>query len=181
MVQQLSNWSVSTEVLHVYIHTWGTTEQELELRGTRAVTDTDGTSELDAKIRIISNLVSASSLSSGNSQVTSADIVSSDEWSLSIDNVVDTAVRMEDRLDIIEGMDGAISTSTTEDACLREGWRESNGVVEGETERLVCLLATFTAIEEVFLDIGQDREQNTACGVVDNVAIGASSLADDGG
>ena len=59
--------------------------------------------------------------------------------------------------------------------------READSVVESETQGLVNVLATLSAIEQVLLDILHDREENTA-GLVDHGvhAIGASSPLDGG-
>jgi len=138
----------------------GTTEEEAETRSTRAVGNTDGTSELD--------------------EIPSGDVVRGDEGLLGIDNIINTTVGVEAGLSGVEGDDGAICTSTTELASLGQSGREADGVVEGQTERLVDFFTALSAVEEVGLDVIPNSEQRAAGRVVGGVlAIGASNPANE--
>lgn len=52
--------------------------------------------------------------------------------------------------------------------------RPADRVVEREAERLVDLLAALAAVEQVCLDVFQDREKDAASFVCGDVAVGAS-------
>ena len=75
------------------------------------------------------------------------------EWPLDLDDVVNATIGMEDCFDFTEGGDGPISSAAAECASCIEGRRESDGIVERETEGLVHLLTAFTTIKQIFLDI----------------------------
>ena len=114
-------------------------------------------------------------------QVTSGDVVLSNEWLLNTDDIVDTAVGVEGGLDGVEGYEGTISSATTELALLGEGRGETDGVVEGETKGLVDLFTTFTTVEEVLLDVIEDGEQDTAGCVSSGPAVSTGGLLDESG
>ena len=59
-------------------------------------------------------------------------------------------------------------------AASSDGGRDTNGVVEGETERFVSLLTALAAVEEVRLDVLEDGEEHAASLVGRHAAIGAS-------
>lgn len=112
-------------------------------------------------------------------QVTGGDVVPSDEWLLDVDNVIDTTVGVEGSLDFVEGYEGTVSSATTELALGSESGGETNGIVEGETKRLVHLLTTLATVEEVLLNIVEDGEQGTAGCVSCGSAICTSCLANE--
>ena len=62
---------------------------------------------------------------------------------------------MEGSLDGAEGHDRTIGSSS-----LAAVDGESNGVVEGETEGGVSLLATLATVEELVLDLLDNREEH---------------------
>ena len=85
---------------------------------------------------------------------------------------------MEHRLDVIEDHDGAVGATSTELALLGQGGRETDGVVEGETEGLMDFLAALAAVKEVLLDVLENREQRTASRVCRCIfAVRASDTA----
>lgn len=89
---------------------------------------------------------------------------------------------MEVGLDSREDHDGTVSASASELALRKHARRETDGVVEGQTERLVYFLATFPAIEEVLLNIIPDSEERTACRVRRGVlTVGACYTLSDSG
>ena len=104
----------------------------------------------------------------------------SNEWLLNTDDIVDTAVGVEGGLDRVEGYEGTISSATTELALLGEGRGETDGVVEGEMERLMDLFTTFTTVEKVLLDIVENGEEDTAGCVSGGTTVSASGLLDEG-
>ena len=53
--------------------------------------------------------------------------------------------------------------------------RPANGVVERETQRFVSVFAALAAIEQVLLQILQDREENTTSRVASDVTVGAGN------
>ena len=75
--------------------TCGTTQEEVKLRSTRAVTDTNGTSQLD--------------------KVASGDVVLGDESGLFVGDLVSTQVGMVVGLSVDKSDDRTIGTSTTKD------------------------------------------------------------------
>ena len=174
-----------------------TAQEELETRGTRAVGDTYSTCELDARenkeddnISITFNTIGRSSLKTvlqdvghGENrylQVTSGNVVLRDEGCLGIDNFIDTTVSVEGGLGRGESDDRAVSTSTTELALPEESGGETDGIVEGETKRLMDLFTTFTTVEKVLLDIVENGEEDTASRVSGGTTISASGLLDEG-
>lgn len=58
--------------------------------------------------------------------------------------------------------------------------REPDGVVEGQTERLVDLLTALSAVEEVRLDVLKNREEHAARRMGGDVAVGAGDALGDG-
>ena len=84
-----------------------------------------------------------------------------DEWLLHVDDVVDAAVCMEVGLDVLECDDGTIGAAATELAVGCQSRRETDGVVEGESEGLVDLFTALAAIEQVLLDVLENREERT--------------------
>ena len=63
----------------------------------------------------------------------------------------------------------------------KPGCTNADSIVEDNTKRFVDLLATFAAIEEVLLDIINDREQGAACLVSSSVlAVRASNTPGQG-
>lgn len=63
-------------------------------------------------------------------------------------------------------------------AARGDGRRDADGVVEGQTEGLVDLLATLAAIEQVLLDVVADSEELAARRVGSGVhAVGAGDTA----
>lgn len=113
-------------------------------------------------------------------QVTSRNVVLSDERLLGIDNLINTTVSVEGGFNGVKCYDGTVSSSTAEFTLSREGRREADGVVEGESERLVNLLTTLATVEKVLLDIIEDREQDTTGCVSGGTAVSASSRLDEG-
>lgn len=103
----------------------------------------------------------------------------SNERLLNGDDVVNTAVGVEDGFNLLENDNGSICASATEFALGSQSWGEANGVVEGETKRLVNFFATFATVEEVGLDIFKNREQDAACGVAHGLSARASGARDD--
>ncbi len=97
-----------------------------------------------------------------------------DEGLLQRDDLVGASVCVEGRLDLREENDGAIGASTSElPASLCRG-RERDGVVEGETEGLMCLLCALV-VEEVLHDVVPDGEEGAARRIGRSVlAVGAS-------
>lgn len=81
-----------------------------------------------------------------------------DKGSLSVDDLIDTVVCVESSLNGLEDSNGAVSTSTAELTLSNQGRRESDGVVESETKRLMHFLPTLATIEEVGLDVISDGE-----------------------
>ena len=175
-----------------------TAQEELETRGPRAVGDTYSTGELDARedkednnISITFNTIGRSLLKTvlqdvghGENrylQVTSGNVVLRDEGCLGIDNFIDTAVSVEGGLGRGESDDGAVSASTTELALPEESGGETDGIVEGETKRLMDLFTTFTTVEEVLLDVIEDGEQDTAGCVSSGPAVSTGGLLDESG
>lgn len=64
-------------------------------------------------------------------------------------------------------------------AASSDGGRDTNGVVESETEGLVDLLTALATVEQVGLEILDDRDQDTAGAVGDDGAVRASRTADE--
>ena len=96
-------------------------------------------------------------------------------------DIVNSVVSMELGFDIIKGDDRAVSTTTAPLALLEHRRREADGVVEGQAEGLVHLLAALATIEEAFLDVLKDGEQRAAGRVRRCVfAIGARNRASSG-
>ena len=60
------------------------------------------------------------------------------------------------------------------------GGAKTDGIVEGETKRLMNLFTTFAAIEQIFLDVITNSKQTAAGSVVDSVAVSASDTPDQG-
>lgn len=160
------------------LSSFGTTEEEVKLGSTRAVRDTNGTSELNAVSETLASGCVKRCLEY-YLQVTGGDIVLGDEGFLDTNNVINTAVGVEGSLDGVEGYEGTVSSTTAELALLGESRRETNGIVESETERLVHFLTTLATIEEVFLNIIKDREEHTAGCVSSCTTIRASRLANE--
>lgn len=111
-----------------------------------------------------------------DSQVGNGDVVSGDDGLLKLDDLVGTKVGMEEGLDLVENNEGTVSSSTTtnlksvdvlgENGEIEKmygplGWADSNGVVEGDTERFMSILSTLV-VEQVVLEIFHDWEQSTA-------------------
>ena len=111
-----------------------------------------------------------------------------------IDDLIDTVVSVECGFNFLENGDGTVSTSTT---TYREknhylarlsksnpqrlpGGAKTDGIVEGETKRLMNLFTTFAAIEQIFLDVITNSKQTAAGSVVDSVAVSASDTPDQG-
>ena len=69
------------------------------------------------------------------------------EGLLGVDDLVDTEISVERGLSVFKGDDGSVSSSTAELALAGKSRRETDGIVEGETKRLVNLFTTFAAIE----------------------------------
>lgn len=90
-------------------------------------------------------------------QVTSGNKVTSEEWRKGIDGVINTGVGGEVGLDFGEQDHGAISTSAVEGT--RDG--ETDGIMEGQTERLVGVFTTL-AFEQVGLQVVHQWEEDTA-------------------
>ena len=174
-----------------------TAQEELETRGTRAVGDTYSTGELDARENKEDNNISITFNAIGRSllkavlqdvchgenwylQVTSGNVVLRDEGCLGIDNFIDTTVSVEGGLGRGESDDGAVSASTTELALPEESGGETDGIVEGETKRLMDLFTTFTTVEKVLLDIVENGEEDTAGCVSGGATVSASGLLDEG-
>lgn len=110
-----------------------TADQELEAGSTGAVGDTDGTSELD--------------------EITGSNKMLLEKGRQGVDSFVDTVVRREVGLDLAEDDHRPISSGALELAALRE----SNGVMEGETESLMDILATLPFKD--LLKIVAEREE----------------------
>ena len=92
-----------------------TTEEELHDRCTRAVADTDGTSKLDAVQRVSLRPRELEPLLSSYVQVSGGEVVALDELPLFVDDLIDTKVRVEVGLNVIEESDRSIGTSATAD------------------------------------------------------------------
>ena len=95
---------------------------------TRAVANTNGASELD--------------------EVTGGDVPLLNKGCLGIDNVIDTTVCVVGGLSVGECDNRAVCASTAELALASEGRRETDSVMEGQTERLMDLFTTFASIKE---------------------------------
>ena len=80
---------------------------------------------------------------------------------LSVDDLIDTIVCVESSLNGLEDSNGAVSTSTAELTLSNQGRRESDGVVEGEAEDFMHILAALV-VEQVGLEIVSDGEERTA-------------------
>ena len=106
--------------------------------------------------------------------------MASNDRLLELDDVVDTSVGVEVGLDLVEDDDGAVSASTTELALPEESGGETDGIVEGETKRLMDLFTTFTTVEKVLLDIVENGEEDTAGCVSGGTTVSASGLLDEG-
>ena len=87
------------------------TDEGSELRRTLAVRGTDRTSELDAVILVGQKWTYLVPL--GDLQVGVREVVAGLERRLEGDDLVETDVRVEARLDLREDRDGAVSTSST--------------------------------------------------------------------
>ena len=107
--------------------------QELETGGTSAVSDTDGSGELD--------------------KISGGDKVLLEKRGEGVDRVVDTVVGREVGLDFVEDDHRPVSSSTLQLAALGE----ADGVVESKTERLVNVF-TALAVEDL-LKIITEREE----------------------
>ena len=108
-------------------------------------------------------------------QVTSGDVVLSNEWLLNTDDIVDTAVGVEVGLDVVEDRNRTISTSAGKLTASSGSRRECDGVVEGETEGLVSLLSALV-VEELGHDLVPEGEEGAARCVGRGVlAIGTSN------
>lgn len=90
-------------------------------------------------------------------QITSSDIVSSQERRERVNRVVDTRILRERKLNIPEDDHGTICTVALE--CPRLG--EADSVVEGQTKRLMGIF-TALILEEICLQIISEREEYTA-------------------
>ena len=125
------------------------------------------------------------------------------ERPLLLHNLVDTVVGVEVCLNIFEDGDRAVSSSTAgfekkkkketnqycshsiintnnlpEDTSASDLGRDTNRVVEGETERLARLLATLATVEELVLERVAESKERAAGGVGSGVdAVGASDAA----
>ena len=97
-----------------------------------------------------------------NSQVSDGQVARLLERALGVDDLVDTVVGVEGGLDVLEDHHRAVRTGATKLARREEGGGETDGVVEGETKRLVRLLAALAAVEEALLQIIDDCEEGTA-------------------
>ena len=64
-------------------------------------------------------------------------------------------------------------------AASGDGGRDSNGIMEGETEGLVDLLTALATVEQVGLEILNDGDEDTAGAVGDDGAVGAGRTADE--
>ena len=73
---------------------------------------------------------------------------------LGVDDVVVASIGMESSLDVVKYHDGSISSSTFSSVD-----RETDGVVERQTEGRVRFLTTFTAIKQIGLEKLDRREQ----------------------
>ena len=70
--------------------------------------------------------------------------------------------------------------SSPEHALRRDQRGDTDGVVEGEAEGLVDVLATLAAVEQVLLDVVADGEKGAAGCVVHHVdAVGTGDTADE--
>ena len=116
-----------------------------------------------------------------DSQVSGGDVVPCDNRLLERNNLVRTEVRVEVRLDVLEERNRPVGTSTTELPTVGNGGGNTNGVVEGQTERLVDLLAALATVEQVLLDVVADGEKSAAGCVGSSVyTIRAGNPAGDG-
>lgn len=88
-----------------------------------------------------------------------------DEWLLHVDDVVNAAVCMEVGLDVLKCDDGTIGAAAAELAVGGQSRRESDGIVEGETERLVRLFTALAAVEEILLKVINYGEERAAGGI----------------
>lgn len=104
----------------------------------------------------------------------------SDERLLHVDDIVDTTIGMEGGLGVIEDDDRAVCASTSKLALAGQGGRETDGVVEGETEGLVHLLTALATVKQVCLDVVADGKQLAAGCVRRDVPVGAGDTAGEG-
>ena len=102
-----------------------------------------------------------------------------DERLLDGDDVVDTAVGVENGFDLFEYDNGSICASATEFSLGSQSRREANGIVEGETKRLMNFFATFATVEEVGLDVFENGEQDATCGVAYGLSARTCGATDD--
>ena len=135
----------------------------------------------------------------GNLQVSDGQVAGLLEGALGVDDLVDTAVGVEVGLDVLEDRDGTVCTPTAahasqiavksqkgseqrspEDALRCGRARDTDGIVEGETKRLMDLFTTFTTVEKVLLDIVENGEEDTAGCVSGGTTVSASGLLDEG-
>ena len=103
-------------------------------------------------------------------QVTSSNKVTSEEGREGIDGVVNTSVRSEVGLDLREEDHRAVSACAVELA--RPG--ETDGVVEGQMERLMGVLAAL-ALKEVRLQVIEQREERAALNIESQYGQGEHS------
>ena len=100
---------------------------------------------------------------------------------LDTNNVVDSTIGVEDRLDIAEDDNGAVCAATAKFTLASQRGRETDSIVEGETERLVCVLSALATFEQVLLEIIHEREESTASCVCRSVlAVRASNTPGQG-
>lgn len=59
-----------------------------------------------------------------------------------------------------------------------DGGGDTNGIVEGETEGFVDLLTALATVEQVGLEVLDDRDEDTASAVGDDSAVRAGRTAD---
>lgn len=120
--------------------------------------------------------------------------MSANEGSLRVDDVVDASICVEERLGVRKDDHGSVGAGAawmlatcmymTRRRCVPNGSvapGDTDGVVESQTKRLVRLLATLAAIEQVRLDVLEDGEEHTARFVSRDVAVGAGNALGDGG
>jgi hypothetical protein len=118
-----------------------------------------------------------------------------DERLLAIDDIISTSVGRILCFDIRVLDNGSISSSAanlkakksisklTEDDPESNihilGHRIPDGVVKGEAQGRVCVFTAFAAVEQILLDVLENREENTACLVGSDAPIWAANTADE--
>ncbi|OJT02980.1 hypothetical protein TRAPUB_6459 [Trametes pubescens] len=136
------------------------TEEHVQAGRARAVAHADRAGELDTAF-------------GGNVQVGGTEVVAGDDRRLRVDDLVDTVVGVEVRLDAREDSNRAVRAASAEYALLLGLARDADGVVEGETKGLMDVLAALAAVEQIRLDVIDDREERAARRVRGDLASGA--------